>query len=107
MSTREPATTTSTKDKASYKLPSDTTLKNAVRLAIVEDKPIMMDYWTISLEKKAVIGVKDTGEKILVRSESEYTSSVSKFYKSGEDYIIITENSIYLVSSDIPTKKIT
>jgi hypothetical protein len=66
----------------------------------------MMDYWTASLDKKALVGVKDSGEKLLVKSEDEYTSPISKFYKSGTEYIIITENSIYLVSSDIPTRKI-
>jgi hypothetical protein len=67
----------------------------------------MLDYWTASLDKKSLIGVKESGEKLLVKSEDEYTSPISKFYKSGTEYIIITENSIYLVSSDIPTRKIT
>ena len=92
---------------AMYRLPSEVTLKHAAKLAIVEDKPIMLDYWTVSLDKKALVGVKENGEKLLVRSEEEYTSSIAKFYKSGTEYIIITENSIYLVSSDIPTRKIT
>jgi hypothetical protein len=95
------------KSQESYRLPSDITLKHAAKLSMVEDKPIMLDYWTVSLDKKALVGVKDNGEKLLVKSEDEYTSSISKFYKSGTEYIIITENSIYLVSSDIPTKKIT
>jgi len=90
----------------SYRLPSDVTLKHAAKIGMVEDKPIMLDYWTASLDKKALIGVKENGEKLLVKSEDEYTSSISKFYKSGTEYIIITENSIYLVSSDIPTRKI-
>ena len=90
-----------------YRLPSDVTLKHASKLAVVEDKPIMLDYWTASLDKKSLIGVKESGEKLLVKSEDEYTSPISKFYKSGTEYIIITENSIYLVSSDIPTRKIT
>jgi len=90
-----------------YRLPSDVTLKHASKLAVVEDKPIMLDYWTSSLDKKALIGVRESGEKLLVKSEDEYTSPISKFYKSGSEYIIITENSIYLVSSDIPTRKIT
>ena len=89
-----------------YRLPSDVTLKHAVKLAIVEDKPIMMDYWAASLDKKALVGAKDNGEKLLVKSEEEYTSTIIKFYKSSTEYIIITENSIYLVSSDIPTRKI-
>jgi len=89
-----------------YKLPSDVTLKHAAKLSVVEDKPIMLDYWTASLDKKALIGVREGGEKLLVKSEDEYTSPVGKFYKSGAEYIVITENSIYLVSSDIPTRKI-
>ena len=89
-----------------YRLPSDITLKHVAKLAIVEDKPIMFDYWSSSLDKKALVGVKDSGEKLLVKSEEEYTSSIAKFYKSASEYIIITENSIYVVSSDIPTRKI-
>lgn len=91
---------------SNYRLPSDITLKHAAKLAVVEDKPIMLDYWTASLDKKALVGVKDNGEKLLVKSEDEYTSGIGKFYKSATEYIIITENSIYLVSSDIPTRKI-
>jgi hypothetical protein len=94
-------------EASNYRLPSDLTLKHAIKLSIVEDKPIMMDYWSVSLDKKALVGVKESGEKLLVKSEDEYTSPISKFYKSATEYIIITENSIYLVSSDIPTRKIT
>lgn len=89
-----------------YRLPGEATMKHAMKLSIVEDKPIMMDYWTPSLDKKALIGARDNGEKLLVKSEDEYTSTVQKFYKTGSEYIIITENSIYLVSSEIPTRKI-
>ena len=89
-----------------YRLPEVNTLFHAVKLSIVEDKPILMDYWTNSLDKTVLIGVKENKEKLLVKSEEEYTSPISKFYKSGTEYIIITENSIYLVSSDIPTRKI-
>ena len=45
-------------------------------------------------------------EKLLVKSEDEYTSPIAKIYKVETEYIIITENSIYLVSSDIPSKRI-
>ena len=92
--------------ESNYRLPSDTTLKHAAKLSIVEDKPILLDYWTASLDKKALVGVKESGEKLLVKSEDEYTSPIAKFYKSSTEYIIITENSIYLVSSEIPTRKI-
>ena len=95
-----------TTNNSTYRLPSDLTFQHAAKLAIVEDKPIMLDYWTDSVDKKALIGVRESGEKLLVKSAEEYTSPISKFYKSGTEYIVITENSIYVVSSDIPTRKI-
>ena len=95
-------------DKAtpSFSAPSNQCLQHCVKIAIVDDKPIMLDYWANSQDSKVLIGVRDNGEKLLVKSEDEYTSSIAKFYKSGSEYIIITENSIYIVSSEIPTRKI-
>jgi hypothetical protein len=90
-----------------YRLPENTTLQHATKLAIVEDKPIMMDYWTNSLDKTVLIGVKDNKEKLLVKSEEEYTSPIAKIFKVGKEYIIMTENSIYIVDVEIPTKRIT
>jgi hypothetical protein len=101
-----PKTETGTAAPFNYRLPSDVTMKHASKLAIVDDKPIMLDYWTPSLDKKALVGARESGEKLLVKSEDEYTSTIQKFYKSGTEYIIITENSIYIVASDIPTRKI-
>jgi len=95
-----------TTGNSTYRLPTDITFQHASKLAIVEDKPILLDYWTDSLDKKALIGIRESGEKLLVKSADEYTSPIAKFYKSGSEYIIITENSIYLVSSDIPNRKI-
>ena len=95
-----------TAGNSNYRLPMDITFQHASKLAIVEDKPILLDYWTDSLDKKALIGIRETGEKLLVKSAEEYTSPIAKFYKSGTEYIIITENSIYIVSSDIPNRKI-
>jgi hypothetical protein len=107
MSEQKPAQNAQKTDSTfNYRLPADITLKHAAKLSIVDDKPIMMDYWTFSLDKKALIGARENGEKLLVKSEDEYTSSIQKFYKSGTEYIIITENSIYIVSNDIPTRKI-
>ena len=96
----------STESRSNYTLPSGTTLQHCAKLAIVEDKPIMFDYWTSSCDKEVLIGVRENEEKLLVKSEEEYTSPVQKIYKVETEYIIVTENSIYLVSSDIPTKRI-
>jgi len=89
-----------------FRVPENTTLQHAAKLAIVEDKPIMMDYWTSSLEKNALIGVKEDNEKLLVKNEEEYTSPIAKIYKVAKEYIIMTENSIYIVDLEIPTKRI-
>ena len=100
----KPSTSTSVSTES--KLPDNATLQHAVRLSISEDKAIMTDYWLPSLEGKCLIGIKDRGEKLLVKSAEEYTSNISKLYKSKDEYIIQTENSIYIVSNKIPNKKI-
>lgn len=90
-----------------HRLPDVKTLQNAVKLSIVEDKPIMMDYWTGSLDKSVMIGIRNDGQKMLIKNNDEYTSYINKVYRiNGTDYIIMTENSIYLVDISIPTKKV-
>ena len=106
MSEQESSNSNKSVEESNYRLPTQTTMQHTLKLAIVEDRPIMMDYWTASLDKSVLVGVKENGEKLLVKSEDEYTSPVSKIYKVETEYIIVTENSIYLVSSDIPTKRI-
>jgi|TARA_B110000858_G_C17808363_1_gene479328 hypothetical protein len=88
------------------RLPSTKTLQHASKICIVEDRPIMLDYWAQSLEKKVLIGVKEDGDKLLVKSEDEYTSTIVKIFKVDEDYIILTENSLYIVDAGCPTKRI-
>lgn len=97
-----------TEDSTKLLLPSDTTLKNASTLCITQDKPIMLDYWEDSCSESpsVMIGVKTTDEKLLVRSSEEFTSPISKIFKVSEEYIVVTENSIYIVSSKIPTRRI-
>ena len=92
--------------ESAYRLPSNVCLQHCSKLAIVQDKPIMMDYWTASLDKTIIIGVKESGEKLLVKSEDEYTSPIANIYKVESEYIIVTENSIYLISNETPSKKI-
>lgn len=91
-----------------YTPPTPQVLTAAAKLSIVEDKPIMLDYWLDSFNKESpvLIGVKNDDEKLLVKSAEEYTSPISKIYKAGKEYIIVTENSIYIVNQEIPTKKI-
>ena len=100
-----PASTATTAD--GYRLPDQTTLQHAVKLSILDDKPILLDYWVGSIDKTVLVGFKEsTSEKLLVKSEEEYTSPISKIYRINKDFIIATENSIYIVDKDIPSKRI-
>lgn len=90
----------------SSRLPCQTTLENATKIAINEDRPILLDYWLGSLNSEVLIGVRENNEKMLVKNSEEYTSSIQKIYKVENEYIISTENSIYIVSCSIPTKRI-
>ena len=89
-----------------YTLPDTSIWPHISKLSIIDDKPIMLDYWTDSLDKKVVIGVRENGEKLLVKNPEEYTSPIQKIFKVSDSYIICTENSIYIVSKEISTKKI-
>ena len=93
-------------EETQYTSPSNQCLQHCTKLAVVEDRPIMLDYWTLSQDNSVIIGVRENGEKLLVKSEDEYTSPIQKIYKVEQEYIIITENSIYLVSASISTKRI-
>jgi len=93
--------------KVELRLPNTKTMECAMKIAIEEDRPIMMDYWSDSLEKKVVIIVQsETKEKFLVKSDEEYTSPIVEIKRWMTDFIVKTENSLYIVSSDIAVKPI-
>jgi len=93
-------------EKQTFTTPSNQCMQHAVKIAVVDDKPIMLDYWAPSQEKKVLIGVRENSEKLLVKSEDEYTSPIEKIFKVENEYIIATENSLYIVSASIQTKRI-
>ena len=79
-----------------------TICKKLVKLAIQTNLPIKLNYYNDSLENKAFLGIfNTTNERILLKNAEEYTSTIQKIYKANDDFIIQTENSIYLVSGKI------
>jgi hypothetical protein len=88
-------------------VPSATVMAHVAKLAIEHDKPIYLDYFSDSLSKACCIGVTNEN-KCLVKSDTEYTSPIESIMRLKEEkmYIIMTENSIYVVSADIPVKRI-
>ena len=88
-------------------VPSEKTLKHAARIAIEQDKPIMLDYYNDTREGRAFMGEDSaTKDKMLVRSEDEYTSLIQKIFKVDADFIVITENSIYIIAGTTKKKTI-
>ena len=104
-----PATTATTTQAAGATelLPSAQTMMQAAKLAINEDRAIMLDYYRDSCNNKAFLGEDpDTKERILVKSKEEFTSLIKKLYKVGEDFIVLTENSLYVVGGNIQKRKV-
>ena len=88
-------------------VPSAAVLVQAAKLAMAQDKPIQLDYYADTVNMKAFMGEDgETKEKMLVKSSDEFTSMIQKVYKVAEDYIVMTENSIYIVSGKIQKRRI-
>jgi hypothetical protein len=67
----------------------------------------MLDYFMDTYMNKAFMGEdQETKEKMLVKSSDEFTSLIQKVYKVQEDFIVMTENSIYVVSGKIQKRGI-
>ncbi len=79
----------------------------AAKIAIEQDRPIYLDYFSDSLSKSCCIGVRGE-EKCLVKSDTEYTSPIASIMRLKEEkvFLVLTENSLYVVSADIPVKRI-
>jgi hypothetical protein len=75
-------------------VPSPATLVQAAKLAMAQDNPIRMGE------------DGETKEKMLVKSSEEFTSMIQKTYKVAEDYIVLTENSIYIVNGKLQKRRI-
>jgi len=88
-------------------VPSATAMAQAAKIAIEQDRPIYLDYYNDSIEKKCCIGVQGT-TKFLVKSDTEYTSPIESIARIKDDniFIVTTENSLYVVSATIPVKRI-
>lgn len=96
-----------TADAPATVLPSPAVLVQAAKLALAHDNPIRLDYYVETSNGSAFMGEDaETKDKMLVKSAEEFTSLIQKTYKVGEDYIVMTENSIYVVNGKLQKRKI-
>ena len=91
--------------------PHEATLKHAAMLSLQQDKPIMLDYYHSSLKKECKLVKTQDKDTILFKCNDEYTSPLKKVFQidashtaAGKDIICISENSIYVVQSNILSK---
>lgn len=88
-------------------VPAERVLFHAAKIAIEQDKPILLDYYHASRSGVAFIGEdRETREKILVKNPEEFTSPIQKLFKAFGYFIVVTENSIYIVSGNTKKKEI-
>jgi len=87
-------------------LPSVQVLVQAAKLAQQLDRPILLDYYADSCSGRATVAEdQDTKDKLLMKGTDEYTSLIQKLYRVAEDFLVLTENSIYIVSGKIQKRK--
>ena len=88
--------------------PHPVTLKNASVLAIENDKPILLDYYLDSMNGRCRLVKTQDQDTILFKNKDEHTSPLKKVMQintsrteTGHDIICVSENSIYVVHSNI------
>ena len=85
--------------KKTLGLPSDKTLQQAVKLSIKTAKPICFYFYVDSLKGKVCIS-SDGEDKIIYKNDDEHTSPILNTFKCQNEFLVVTENTIYVVSSN-------
>ena len=91
------------KKQSNVVIPSNETFVRAFKLSLRDNKPVLFYFYIDSL--KGNVCIKSDGEdKIIYKDEEEYTTPIIHPYRSGDELIMVTENSIYIISTKTPIK---
>ena len=85
-------------------MPCINTLNNAAKLSIKFGRPLDFYFYIDSCRGNAQI-VNAEGEKIIYKNNEEHTSPIKHTYKTDNEYLIVTENTIYIISSNTSVSK--
>ena len=85
-------------------LPNDKTLSQAFKLALKIGKQIDCYFYLDSCAGNVKI-VTYEGDKILYKNNEEHTSPIKNTYKVENEYLVVTENTIYILSTNTPIVK--
>ena len=81
------------------KLPTEKTLVQAFKLALKVSKQVDPYFYVDSCRGLCQI-VTHEGEKIIYKNNDEHTSPIKNTYKVDGEYLVVTENTIYILSSN-------
>jgi hypothetical protein len=85
--------------------PTPSTMDKALKLSLKLTKPIDLYFYLDSLRDRVCI-MNDGEDMVIYKNDEELSSPILKTYKSDDQYITVTENSIYLLSANTPIKNL-
>ena len=85
-------------------MPSNDTLGQAAKLSIKISKHICFYFYIDSCKGNASI-ITAEGDKIIYKNNEEHTSPIKNTYKVGSEYLVVTENTIYVISCETNINK--
>jgi len=83
-----------------------TVIAHVARLSIEQKRPINLHFYEDSIAKTCFIGVSGESKR-LERSDTDFSPPIQSIMRINEEMelVIMTENSIYVVSSEIPVRR--
>jgi len=85
--------------------PTASTMDKALKLSLKLTKPIDLYFYLDSLRGRVCI-MNDGEDMVIYKNDEEMTSPILKTYKSDDQYITVTENSIYILDAATPIKSV-
>jgi hypothetical protein len=85
--------------------PTPSTMDKALKLSLKLTKPIDLYFYLDSLRGRVCI-MNDGEDMVIYKNDEEMTSPILKTYQSDNQYITVTENSIYILDASTPIKSV-
>jgi hypothetical protein len=84
-----------------FQLPTDKALQQAFKLSLKTGKELDSYFYEESCGGGVSI-VTYQGDKILFKNNEEHTSPIKNTYQVDTSYLVVTENTIYILSKNTP-----
>jgi len=97
------ASTTESSAKPKLSIPTSETLQQACKLSIKLQKAIDFYFYVDSL-KGSICIASNEDDKIIYKNNEEHTSPIQNTYKVNAEYLVVTENTIYVISAKTKIK---